>query len=483
MNQPIVRLFGLVILMFALLLAFTSRWTVFEASSLRNNPLNARALLEQQRIARGRILAANGAVLAQSVRSAQSRGTEAVYERRYPTAAEFAHAVGYYYIDLGRTGLERFRNSTLNGQTGTNLQSVLNQLQGKKRQGNDVYTTLDPGAQQVANAALAGHEGAVVALEPRTGAVQVMASSPGYDPNALRSTSSYERLTKSVTGQPLVDRATQFGYAPGSTFKVVTATAAIDSGAYTRESTVEGRNRVPISGVPLQNDENESFGALTLTQALAKSVNTVWAQVAEHVGKTTLARYMRRFGFDKKPQLDYPAEEMSSSGEYAGARLIAPTSSQVDVGRMGIGQDKLAVTPLQMAEVAATVANGGRLMAPHMTARIVDPEGRTVERVAPRLQSVVMKPSTAAAVRAMMEAVVNEGTATTAQIPGVQVAGKTGTAETQIGARINNVWFIAFAPAAAPKVAIAVTLKGVPGQGAAFAAPVARAVIERLLHG
>ncbi len=482
MNRPIVRLFGLVIVMFAVLLAFTSRWTVFEASSLRDNPLNARSLLEQQRIDRGRILAANGTVLARSVRSAESRGAEAVYERRYPTGEEFAHAIGYYYTDLGRTGLERFRNSTLNGQTGTNLQSILDQLQGKKRQGNAVYTTLDPAAQQVANAALAGHEGAVVALDPRSGAVEVMASSPSYDPNALSSTRSYERLAKDSTGKPLVDRATQFGYAPGSTFKIVTATAAIDTGQYTRESTVDGRNDVPISGVPLANDDDESFGQITLTQALAKSVNTVWAQVAEHVGKQTMARYMRRFGFDSKPQLDYPAEEMSTSGEYSGARLISPTSAQVDVGRMGIGQDKLEVTPLQMAEVAAAVANGGRLMQPHMTSRIVDPEGRTVQRISPHVQSVVMKSSTAAAVRAMMEAVVNEGTGTSAQIAGVQVAGKTGTAETQIGTAINNVWFIAFAPASAPRAAIAVTLKGVPGQGAAFAAPIARQVLERLLH-
>jgi peptidoglycan glycosyltransferase len=482
MNQPIVRLFGVVIVMFALLLAFTSRWTIFEASSLRANPLNARALLEQQRIARGRILAADGTVLARSVRTSASSGSESVYERRYPTGEEFAHAIGYYYIDRGRTGLESFRNATLNGQTGTNLQTILNQLQGKKRQGNEVVTTLEPAAQKVANSALAGHEGAVVALEPRSGAVTVMASSPGYDPNAVRSVHSYERLATKASGKPLVDRATQFGYAPGSTFKIVTATAAIDTGAYSKESTVDGRNDVAISGVPLGNDDNESFGAITLTQALAKSVNTVWAQVAEHVGKGTMARYMRRFGFDRKPQLDYPADEMSSSGEYRGTRLISPTSSQTDVGRMGIGQDKLEATPLQMAEVAAAVANRGRLMVPHMTARILDPDGRTVQSVSPKLQSTVMKPSTAAAVTAMMEAVVEEGTGSSAQIPGVKVAGKTGTAETQIGTAINNVWFVAFAPAASPRVAIAVTLKGVPGQGAAFAAPIAREVMERLLH-
>jgi peptidoglycan glycosyltransferase len=480
-NRPIVRLFGILTLMFALLVAFTSRWTIFDASSLRNNPLNARLLLEQQRIDRGPILAADGTVLARSVRN-----SEGIYERRYPTGEEFAHAVGYSYTDFGSTGLERYRNAQLNGQAGTNLQSILNQLQGKKPQGDKILTTLDPRAQQVANAALAGHRGAVVALEPRSGAVTVMASSPAYDPSALATRAGAARLERETKGsqapKSLVNRATQFGYAPGSTFKVVTATAAIDTGAFTPESTVNGRNDVPISGVPLQNDENQSFGPITLTHALAQSVNTVYAQVAERLGKQTMARYMSRFGFDRKPQLDYPAEEMSSSGEYLGSRLLTPTSPRVDVGRMGIGQDKLAVVPLQMAEVAAAVANHGTLMVPHLTRKIVDSEGRTVQTISPRVQSVVMKPSTATTVTSMMEAVVNEGTGTPAQIPGVRVAGKTGTAETQIGTKINNVWFIAFAPADAPKVAIAVTLQGVPGFGSAFAAPVAKQVIERLLH-
>jgi peptidoglycan glycosyltransferase len=476
LNRPIVRLYGFVALLFALLVAFTSRWTVFDASSLRSNHLNARTLLEQQRIHRGPIVAADGTVLARSVPR-----REGTWERSYPRAGEFANAVGYYFTTLGSTGLEAFRNGPLTGQTSTGIQNVLNQLQGRKPSGDKVVTTLDPRAQDVANAALAGHKGAVVALEPRSGAVRVMASSPGFDPNSLKSTATAARIKSDPSGR-LINRATQFGYAPGSTFKVLTASAAIDSGAFTPSSTVSGRNDVPISGVPLQNDQNESFGQITLTEALAKSVNTVWAQVAERLGKRTMTRYMERFGFDSKPQLDYPASQMSSSGEYSGERLLSPRSSRVDVGRMGIGQDKLEVTALQMCEVASAVANHGTLMRPHMTSRIVDPEGRTVQVIGPHVQSVVMKPSTATAVTGMMEAVVKEGTGTSAQIPGIQVAGKTGTAETQIGNTINNVWFIAFAPAAAPRVAVAVTLQAVPGQGAAFAAPIAREVMERLLH-
>jgi peptidoglycan glycosyltransferase len=478
-NRPIVRLYGLVLALFALLIGFTSRWTVFEASSLRSNSLNKRGLLAQQRIDRGPILAADGTVLARSVRA-----PEGTFSRVYPTREEFAHAVGYSYLNPGQTGLESYRNDALNGQVGEGgLQGILNELQGRRRRGDTVITTLKPAAQRTAISALGEHEGAVVALQPRTGAVEAMVSTPSFDPNALRERRSYEALTRQSKGTPLVNRATQFGYAPGSTFKVVTATAAIDSGAFTPLSTVSGRDNVVISGVPLKNDNNENLGEISLTEGLAKSVNTVYAQVAERLGKATMARYMARFGFDRKPRLDYPSTQMSSSGEYLGGRLLSPTSSRVDVGRMGIGQDKLAVTPLQMAEVAAAVANGGILMAPHLTSEVVDPDGRVLQRIGPKVQSVVMKPSTAAAVTTMMEAVVNEGTGTSAQIPGVQVAGKTGTAETQLGQTINNVWFIAFAPARDPTVAVAVTLRGVPGFGAAFAAPVAKQVIEALLHG
>jgi penicillin-binding protein A len=476
-NRPIVRLYGLVVLLFAVLIAFTSRWAVFEASSLRSNELNERGLLQQQRIDRGPILAADGSVLAHSV-----RGSEGTYTRSYPKGAEFTAPVGYSFIECGQVGLEAYRSAALDGESATSVQSILDQLQGRKPQGNTMITTLQPAAQRTAINALGEHQGAVVALDPRSGAVEVMASTPSYDANAAASRAAYEHITR-APGAPLVNRAVQYGYAPGSTFKVVTATAAIDTGQFTPESTVSGRNEVMISGFPLKNDNDESFGEITLTEALAHSVNTVYAQVAERLGKATIARYMRRFGFDREPQLDYPAKEMSASGEYIGEKLLSPTSTYVDVGRLGIGQDKLRVTPLQMAEVAAAVANHGTLMVPHLTSSIMEPDGHVLQRVSPKVQSVVMKPSTAAAVTGMMEAVVYSPGATggSAQIPGVRVAGKTGTAETQIGTAINNVWFIAFAPAQDPKVAVAVTLKGVPGQGATFAAPVAREVMETLL--
>ena len=199
MNRPIVRLYGLVVVLFALLVGFTSRWTIFQAAALRENPLNQRMRLEQQRVDRGPILASDGAVLARSVRAGEG------YERRYPTGAEFAQAIGYSYVDLGRAGLELYRNAPLEGQTSSGLQTILDELQGRSDGGDEVVTTLDPAAQQAALAALGAHEGAVVALDPRSGAVRVMASTPSYDPNDMRSPASREardRRPGSPAGQP-----------------------------------------------------------------------------------------------------------------------------------------------------------------------------------------------------------------------------------------------------------------------------------------
>jgi peptidoglycan glycosyltransferase len=267
---------------------------------------------------------------------------------------------------------------------------------------------------------------------------------------------------------------------------VVTAIAAIDSGRYTPQSTVDGTSPKAISGVPLMNDFNQSFGPVDLTTALTKSINTVWAQVAVDLGKPTMAKYMGRLGFGKPPPIDLPTGERQPSGEYlvrAGARrrLLDPRSSLVDVGRMGIGQDKLNVTPLQMAMVAAAVANHGTLMTPHLADRVVDRDGRVVEHIGATAYSQVMKPSTADAVGQMMGHVVQEGTGTAAALQGIQVAGKTGTAEVGNSKSINQVWFIAFAPLVNPRIAIAVTVERSTGMGGTVAAPIAKLVLQSLL--
>jgi peptidoglycan glycosyltransferase len=308
-----------------------------------------------------------------------------------------------------------------------------------------------------------------------------MASVPGFDANDLRDTRTYARLNRD-SDAPMLNRATQASYPPGSTFKVVTAAAALDSGRYTPDSVFDGSSPQTISGVPLRNDQGESFGDITLTTALTHSVNTVFAKIGEDLGKATMARYMRRFGFYAKPKLDYPADQMLASGEYADGRLLNPTSPQIDVGRMAIGQDKLQVTPLQMAQVAAVVANDGVLVQPRLTEKIVDPDGRIVDRIEPEVQSRVISRNAARQLGAMMENVVREGTGTAAALQGIDVAGKTGTAEKDPSRDLAQPWFIAYAPANNPRIAIAVTIEdSIGGFGGTVAAPIAKEVLQTLL--
>jgi peptidoglycan glycosyltransferase len=474
MNAPIARLFVVVIVLFALLVGFTSRWTVFEADALRHNPKNQRELLEDQRIHRGLIRAGDQTVLARSLKQPDQS-----YVRTYPQGKLFPHAIGYDFVTRGRAGLERSYDDDLSGRK-SELGSVFQRLTGTDREGDDVITSLNPAAQRVALAQLAGRKGAVVALDPHTGAVTVMASNPGYDPNAVRRTSTFRALNRDPNA-PLLNRTTQSGYPPGSTFKVVTAIAAIDSGRYTPDSRISGRNGKPISGVPLNNDAGESFGDITLTEALTKSVNTVFGEIGEKLGKTTMKKYMDRLGFEAPVQIDLPSDERAASGERRNGRIIPATSRFVDVGRMAIGQDKLTVTPLQMAMVASAVANGGKLMKPHIVDRVVDRDGRTVRHIGPDEMAQVMSPDTAAKVGAMMGQVVKEGTGTAAALQGIDVAGKTGTAEVDRPCGPNQLWFIAFAPAQDPRVAIAATVECGTGFGGTVAAPIAKAVMQELL--
>jgi penicillin-binding protein A len=478
LNRQIVHLFGVVLVLFTLLVVFTSRWTVFEAKSLRNETANRRPLLEALQIPRGFIYADDGTVLAKNVK--QGKGATLRYSRTYPTNNLFSHTVGYSFISHGSAGLENFYNDELAGNS-NEFSSIIDQLSGQKKEGNDLHTTLDPTAQKQALSLLAGRPGSVVALDPRSGAVRVMASLPNYNPNLVPQ--QFKQLNTDKAA-PLFNRATQGGYPPGSTMKIVTATAALDSGRYTPDSVVSGKSPKILGGVPLSNcctEGSGNYGPLSLTEALAKSVNTVWGEVGEKLGKSVMFKYMNRFGFDRRPQLDLPAGELVASGVYGSRGQLLGTSDAIDIARVAIGQERLRVTPLQMAEVAAAVANGGKLMKPRLVDRVESPDGRTVDSRGPAEIDQVMKPSTAQKLTAMMEQVVKPGgTAPTAAIPGITVAGKTGTAEVANGTA-NQAWFIAFAPVPNPRVAIAVTIERTQGEGGTVAAPIAKQLIQTLL--
>jgi peptidoglycan glycosyltransferase len=431
-------------------------------------------------VRRGTIRAADGTVIARSV-----KGTGGLYRRTYPQGDLFGHPIGYSYVGVNQTGFEAAQNAVLMGERNA-LRTTLDQLIGREPDGDNIVTTLAPGAQRLAMEGLArvgGRGGAAVAVDPRSGAVKVMASYPSFDPNAVRNAGTYSELANDEARRPLVNRAVQFGYAPGSTFKVVTAAAGIDGNVIEPTSTLNGDSGQKFSGKELANDYGEDFGTIDLQTAMAKSVNTAFAGLGVAVGKPRMQRYMSRFGFGSKPQLDYPRDSMSASvirPSPPGVPVPA-TSRFVDIGRVAIGQGGLEATPIQMAQVAAAIANGGELMRPHITDRIVDNDGRTIDRIEPEREARVMSKSSAASVRDMMVAVVERGTGTRAQISGVTVAGKTGTAETERSDTINDVWFIGFAPAENPRVAVAVTVQGVVGFGGDFAAPIAQTLIQELL--
>jgi len=479
-NRQIIQLFSLFALLFALLVVFTSRWTVFEAKSLENKPTNRRALIQEQKVPRGLIFARDGrTALARNV--AHGSGQNRVFTRNYPTGPLFSHPVGFSFIKNGRRGLEAARNEDLAGQE-DEFESILAGLESRRQEGFDVVTNLDPDGQKAATEGLGGQKGAVVAIEPATGKVRVMVSVPPYDANRVED--NFNELNRNPD-KPLFNRSTQELYPPGSTFKVVTATAALDSGKFTPQSIVDGSSPKAISGQELSNAGGENFGPISLTDALTNSVNTVWAQVGERVGRQTLLDYMDRFGFNEKPKLDYPGDYMTASGiRDAKGRLLGGNAG-FDTGRVAIGQGGLegaiSVSPLQMAEVAAAVANGGKLMKPRLTDSVVRKDGRVKERVEADLQAQVMKKQTAEQLGSMMGRVVEEGTATAAALEGIPVAGKTGTAEVA-NRTANQAWFIAFAPVQRPKLAIAVTIERTQGQGGTVAAPIAKRVLETLVR-
>jgi peptidoglycan glycosyltransferase len=476
LNRQIAWLFGFIIVLFAILAGFTSRWSVLQADDLKNEPKNRRPLLEQQQVPRGLILARDGTKLAMN-KSIGSRQTKRYY-RVYPESDLFAHSVGYSFVSAGDSGLEKFYNDELSGTNDKQLSSFLQQLTGGPKEGDDLRTNLDPAAQREALAALGTQAGAIVALEPATGRVRVMANVPSFDPNKVP-----EELSQLNKGQggSLLNRATQAQYPPGSTMKVVTSAAALDTGLYKPDSFINGRDNVVISGVPLHNYGNESFGAISLTDALTNSVNTVYGQIGEKLGKGTMLRYMRRFGFQTQPPIDLPSTQVAPSGVLKPPQPLTAKDNW-DVGRVAIGQEPhLFVTPLQMAMVAAAVGNKGRLMEPHLGDKVIAPDGQVRDEIKPHEESTVMSESAASELAGMMTNVVKSGTGTGGALQGIQVAGKTGTADNPTGG--NYAWFIAFAPVKDPKVAIAVVVEKTQQSqtGGEVAAPIAARVMRQLL--
>ncbi len=391
MNSKIIRLTYVALGLVAVLVVMTTYWQTWAAPELAARQDNSIRRVAEFSIDRGLIFS-----FEPRKRLARNREREidgrTLFFRRYPYGPLAAHVVGYSTVGRSRTGLERSLNDYLtasNSNLSTVLDRTLDELRGKPIQGNDVVTTLDLDAQAVANEALGTNCGAVVALDPRTGKVLVMSSSPGFDPNLVEEDfDQIAGITANCTpAAPLINRASAGLYVPGSTFKVITASAALESKKYTPDSTFVDPGYCTVYGKRVNNfDTSRPFGTIDLTSALAYSVNSVFCNIGLKLGAKAILDQAKRFGFYERPPLETPVDERLTSGLYRNGRLYYPTrDSDVDAGRLAFGQERMLVTALQNAMVAGAIGVGGRLMEPHVVARIVGPGGKVVERQTPRL--------------------------------------------------------------------------------------------------
>ena len=480
----------------AVLIGATTYWQSWASAGLANRQGNAVQLVAQLQVDRGTIFAANGTRLAWSV--AHHTNGLTTYSRKYLRNGAFSQVMGYATTGLTQAGLELSFNDFLTGSNTTltnTFAQELDRLGGKTVHGNDITLTLRPSAQILAEQLLAGRCGAVVAMNPQTGAVYVMASSPTYNPNLILKPSGYARIgrIRGTCGDhtALRNNATQGLYPPGSSFKLITASAALDTGKVTPTSPfydpgycIEYGKPVYNSGAPDSPSGHEVFGNVSFAQALEYSINAVFCNVGKTIGAASILDYAKRYGFYSVPPLDTPQSQSVASGLYKNNKLFDPKDpvTQVDPGRLAFGQDKMVVTPLQMALVAATIANGGREPRPYLVQKVTAPDGSVVSRTAPSSLGHPISAKTAAELNQMMQLVVQGGTGTAAQIPGVTVAGKTGTAELGLG-NLYDAWFVCFAPATNPQLAVAVVVEKQPnGFGGSISAPIAKAILENLLH-
>ena len=493
MNKQLRHVAVASLVLIAALIVSTTYWQTWAVGDLADKQDNAIQLVARLTIDRGKILGTGGAVLATN-RKHRKRGLT-IYTRHYPTGALAPQVVGYSTTAGTTTGLEQSLDDYLTGAN-TNLSNTftqeLDKLGGKTVHGDDVILTLRPAVQRLALQALAGRCGAVVAMDAKTGAIYAMASTPTYDPNLIRQPNGFSKIIR-IKGScgdasALVNNATAGLYPPGSTFKMVTAAAALDSGAFTINSQfndpgycVEYGQHVSNAGNPDQNGP-EAFGNVTLAQGFEHSINSVFCNIGKHIGGKQILKYAKRFGFYSVPPLETPTNERLASGLYKNGKLFDPSDeSQIDPGRLAFGQFSMLATPLQMAMVGQAIANGGLEAQPYVVDRIVAHDGSLVSRTTPQTLGRPIKPQTAAELNQLMQLVVQGGTGISAQIPGVAVAGKTGTAELGLGT-VYDAWFVCFAPANNPRYVVAVVVEKQPnGFGGSVAAPIAKTILEKLL--
>jgi len=496
-NAPLRRVAVSALVLFALLIANANYVQVFEGNKLRTDTGNTRVLLEEYERQRGAIV-----VGGKSVAESRPTNDKLKYLRVYPGKDIYAPATGYYSVVYGATGMEQAENDILTGNDDRLFTRRLSDLlTGRDPRGGNVVLTLQPQAQQAAYQQLGGRRGAVVALDPRSGAILAMATSPSYDPTALTThdpvaiRKRYETLVDAEE-EPMLNRAINQRYPPGSTFKVVIAAAALERGLKPDSLVDCPRTYTPPQTTrPLPNFNGETCGAarVTLNDAFTNSFNTAFGKLAvEQLKEPAVREKAAAFGVD---QTGFAMPLDVSASQVCDRRVDPPIGDgkcripdDPALAQSAIGQRNVAITPLQGAMIAAAVASRGRLMKPHLVDQVQATDLSTLDRTEPepfdRKLPEVISAEVAGQLTSMMVSVVQNGTGKAAQIPGVQVAGKTGTAQNGRGA--DHAWFIGFAPADNPTVAVAVVLENAGGRssevtGGRAAAPIAASVIKAAL--
>ena len=483
MNRAIRRVGGGVIVLVLVLVAQLTYLQIIDADNLEKDPRNVRAALRDVNRPRGPIVTSDGVLVAESKPSAD--GTEFDFQRSYPEGGLFAGVVGYQSFVFGNTGVERSYNDELVGRDAElQIESIPDIVSGEEATGT-VELSLRADLQRAAAEALGDQRGSVVAIEPSTGKILAMYSTPTFDPNPLaghdtKAVQEYFRALQTDPAKPDLVRSYRERYPPGSTFKVVTASVAIETGTATPDTDYPSLRALdlPQTDSTLSNFGGSSCGG-TLAVSFRRSCNTTFGQVGLDLGDNFIPG-MELFGINATPPIDLVPGAVSSLGPLQGTFQ----DNQPLFAFAGIGQGDVTTTPLEMALIAAGIANGGVIMEPHVVAAIRDANGDLVRRIDDREWRTAVSPTTAQAVNGMMVTVVESGTGNAAQVDGVTVAGKTGTAQApndQVHA-----WFISFAPAEAPQVAVAVIVEGGgdagnEATGGEVAAPIARRIIELAL--